>query len=129
MPVREVPNLPKLPDDRNPAQWTPASGRGTSSEFPQAHSPAFPQAQGPAEVSNLPNLPLTSRPPQWRPPIAARPQTAPGRPGLPGSPGTMGPPGTPGRPGTMGPPGTPDARNEWTPGIRDAPELGTAQVH
>ena len=144
LPTRQVPNLPKLPDERNPPQWTP--GGGATAELPKPQSPA--------EVSSLPNLPLTSIPPQWRGPISERPQAAPGRPGarpagspniagspasipgLPSIPGfptgtTAGPKGTPGRPGRPpaiaarppGPPTIPNIATRELPGLPKLPEL------
>ncbi|WP_373536845.1 hypothetical protein [Microcoleus sp.] len=127
LPARQVPTLPKLPDDRNPPQWTPAQRNSTPGGGEIAQ---LPQSQTPVQVSSVPNLPLTSLP-QWRPPISARPQAAPGRarpgrarptgspgiagdpasiPGLPSIPGF--PTGTTGRqpagPGRTRPAGSPD---------------------
>ncbi len=155
LPTREVPNLPKLPDERNPPQWTPVQrartggpgGRGTIAELPKPQSPA--------EVASLPNLPFTSIPPQWRSPISARPQGTPGRPGArrpagspnipgatPGRPGATGPAGrpgatgpagrpgaTPGRPGaTPGRPGTTPAIAARTPGPPTIPNIATREI-
>ena len=125
LPTRQVPNLPKLPDERNPPQWTP--GGGATAELPKPQSPA--------EVSSLPNLPLTSIPPQWRGPISERPQAAPGRPGarpagspnIAGSPASIpGLPSIPGVPtGTTGRqptgPGRPGARPAGSPNIAGVP--------
>ncbi|MGB3264386.1 MAG: hypothetical protein WBA89_10530 [Microcoleus sp.] len=149
LPVREVPNLPKLPDGRTPPQWTPAQrnrvpGGGAIAELPQS--------QTPVQISSLPNLPLTSVP-QWRQPISARPQAGPGRPGarpgrqpagpgrpgarpagspsiagapassIPGLPSIPGFPAGPGRPGARpaGPGGRPGARPAGPPSIAGAP--------
>ncbi|MBE9097096.1 hypothetical protein, partial [Tychonema sp. LEGE 07203] len=123
LPVREVPNLPKLPDDRTPPQWTPAQRNRVAGGGEIAQ---LPQSQTPVQVSSLPNLPLTSVP-QWRQPISARPQAAPGRPGArpgrpgarpAGSPGIAGAPASsiPGLPSIPGFPAGPGGRPRATPG-------------
>jgi len=131
LPARQVPNLPDLPEESNPPQWTPgqrfgAPGGGEIAELPETQSPV--------QVSSLPNLPLTPIP-QWRSPIATRPETAPGRPGarpagspdIAGSPASIpGLPSLPGFPrGTTGRqpagPGRPGARPAGPPDIASAP--------
>ncbi|MEO9127590.1 MAG: hypothetical protein ABI262_23310 [Microcoleus sp.] len=118
LPVRQVPSLPKLPDDRNPPQWTPRE-----------------QTQSPVQVSSLPTLPLGFIP-QWRPPISARPQAAPGRPGdrragppdIAGLPESIpGLPSIPGFPrGTTGTGST--GRQPARPGRRGARPAGSPNV-
>ncbi|MEG3850292.1 hypothetical protein [Microcoleus sp. herbarium13] len=121
LPTRQVPNLPKLPDDRNPPQWTPAQRPRTAG----GGVAQLPKPQSPAEVSSLPNLPLTSPPPQWRPPISDRPQAAPGRPGTrPGRPGTRpaGSPNIAGSPASIpGLPSIPGFPTGTTAGPRGTP--------
>ncbi|MBE9186510.1 hypothetical protein IQ270_17920, partial [Microcoleus sp. LEGE 07076] len=112
LPVRQVPNLPKLPDDRTPPQWTPAQRPATPGGTQIAE---LPKSQTPVQVSSLPNLPLTSVP-QWRSPISARPQAAPGR--QPARPGRQ--PASPGRPGTR-PAGSPGTRPAGSPSIAGVP--------
>src|SRR4028119_1219791 len=92
LPAREVPNLPDLPDDSNPPQWTPGQRFGAPGGDEIAE---LPETQSPVQVSSLPNLPLTPIP-QWRSPgfpdLAASPASIPGLPPLPASPrGTPGP--------------------------------------
>ena len=151
LPARQVPNLPDLPDDRNPPEWTPGER---------------PETQSPVQVSSLPNLPLTPIP-QWRSPGFPRGTTGqqpagPGRPGarptgspdiavspapsIPGLPSipafprgtTPRPQATPGRPGATpgrppaiaarppsppSPPRIPDIATRELPGLPKLPEL------
>ena len=93
LPARQVPNLPDLPDDRNPPEWTPGER---------------PETQSPVQVSSLPNLPLTPIP-QWR------------SPGFPR--GTTGQqPAGPGRPGAR-PTGSPDIAVSPAPSIPGLPSI------
>jgi len=131
LPTREVPNLPKLPDERNPPQWTPVQRARTGGRGGRGTIAELPKPQSPAEMASLPNLPFTSIPPQWRSPISARPQGPPGRPGarrpadspnIPGNPASSIPglPSVPGFPtgtGTTGrQPTGPAGRPGATPG-------------
>ena len=154
LPARQVPNLPKLPDEINPPQWTPgqrfgAPGGGEIAELPQTQSPV--------QVSSLPNLPLTPIP-QWRSPGFPRGTTGqqpagPGRPGarptgspdiavspapsIPGLPSipafprgtTPRPQATPGRPGaTPGRPPAIAARPPSPPSPPRIPDIATREL-
>ena len=123
-PGRQVPNLPKLPDEINPTQWTPGQRFGAPGGDEIAE---LPQTQSPVQVSSLPNLPLTPIP-QWRSPgfpdLAASPASIPGLPPLPafprGTPGRQ--PGRPGRPGAR-PAGSPDIAGSPAPSIPGLPSI------
>ncbi len=128
LPVREVANLPKLPDERNPPRWTPARRGGTTSELPEPQSPT--------QISDLPDLPPTSTLPPWRPP-RIRSGTAGGGPRDIVPTGTAGssPGGTRGGPGaaTSGGPGAPTQgrsapRPARPPGPPAIPNIATREV-
>jgi hypothetical protein len=113
LPTRQVPKLPNLPDESNPAQWIPGQRRD--------------ETQSPVQVSSLPNLPLTPIP-RWRSPgfpnIAGDPASIPGLPTLPrfprGTPGRQ--PARPGRPGSR-PAGSPDIAGSPAPSIPGLPSI------